>query len=492
MASGRQAGSAERDAPEPIEALLLVKSTSKANPMGPPNASPPPPGETPVADRGPRRRGTGWYRSGSVSLAVFQFMLAGVVTMGVVSVGATLLLRRTDASEAVRSAKEVAAAAVRGAVQPNLTNEVAQGQPAALARFDALIHREVLDGSLVRVKLWAADGTIVYSDEPRLVGKVYPLGPDDLRTLRDGTVTADLSDLSQPENQYERPYHRLLQVYQRVITPDGQPMLFESYLKFSSVTASAQRIWLSTLPSVLGALLLLELAQAPLAASLARKVRSGLRRQQALMRRAIEASDDERRRIAGDLHDGVVQDLAAANFVLAAAAGKLGPDDRHIAADLELVAATNRRSVGALRTLLAEIYPPNLHAAGLQESLRGVCSALVGESATCSIEVQEETEIPTDTEALLFRTAREAIRNAVKHAGATRIDVVVDSQPLGVRLVVADDGVGFDPHQVMARPAHGHLGLRLLSELAVDAGGSLAVESRAGAGTRVVVEVPYR
>ena len=93
-------------------------------------------------------------------------------------------------------------------------------------------------------------------------------------------------------------------------------------------------------------------------------------------------------------------------------------------------------------------------------------------------------------EALLFRGAQEAVRNTIDHTTATRVDITVANGGGRVRLRVHDDGAGFDP--VGPPPGEGtnHLGLALLADLAVDAGGELAVESAPGAGTTVLLEVP--
>src|SRR4051812_49909078 len=94
--------------------------------------------------------------------------------------------------------------------------------------------------------------------------------------------------------------------------------MLETCLRLSSVAASGRRIWLSFLPALVLALLLLELLQVPLAWSLLRRVQAGQLEREALLRRAVDASDAERRRIAADLHDGVVQTLASVSYGLAA------------------------------------------------------------------------------------------------------------------------------------------------------------------------------
>ena len=176
----------------------------------------------------------------------------------------------------------------------------------------------MLDGSLVRVKLWNADGTIVYSDEPRLVGTHYTLGADEKAAFSSGKIEAEVSDLSKPENQYERSQGKLLEVYLPVETPSGKPLLFEAYYRYGLVSSNGSQLWRSFAPIALGALIALELVQIPLAYSLARRLRQRSAERELLLHQALEASDVERRHIASDLHDGVVQDLAGVAYALSA------------------------------------------------------------------------------------------------------------------------------------------------------------------------------
>ncbi|MFL6014850.1 MAG: sensor histidine kinase [Gaiellaceae bacterium] len=422
-----------------------------------------------------------------------QFALSGLLAMLVVALLATIVLRRAGESESVRDARRLTEVLGRSVVEPNLDDGVVRGNRVQLATFDRLVHQRVLRSPVVRVKVWDATGRIVYSDEPRLVGSRYPLGDDELATLKGAGVDAGISDLSAPENRYERPNRKLLEVYMPVHTPSGRPLLFETYLSFSDVAASGRKVWLTFLPALVVALLMLWLLQLPIALSLARRLRRAHAEREALLLRALNASDTERRVIAADLHDGVVQDLAGTSYALAVAAENVDvTPTNEVARALRSGADATRQSMRQLRSLLVEIYPPNLRDAGLEPALNDLAARAVARGVAVDVDVADGLRPSDAVERLVFRTAQEALRNVVEHAGAETCSIEVDANGRGVVLVVADNGRGFERAVLDDRRAQGHLGLALLADQAADLGGSLDIDSTPGAGTRVTLTVPER
>jgi signal transduction histidine kinase len=439
------------------------------------------------------RRRTG--RGGGVPTvggAITRFAIGGIVALAIVGVVTFLVLRDVGTNEALKNAREVTAIVGRGIVEPNLTAGVVRGDPAALARFDRIVHEDVLRDPIVRVKLWTAGGRVVYSDARGLIGRRFKLGADEVASLRNGTVDSGVSDLSLAENRSERGQGKLLEVYLPVRDATGRRLLFEAYQHFSSVASSAHSIWLAFLPALLIALVVLYLLQLPIAASMARRLRRGSREREELLERAIDASSAERRRIAGDLHDGVVQDLAGLSFGLAAAAERSRIDGEEAAAEeLGRGAEQARQSVRGLRSLLVDIYPPSLRQAGLASALSDLLGPVAARGLETVVEVPGDLALPADDEALIFRVAQEAVRNAVAHAAPHKVEVTVSEDTERVRLTVADDGSGFDPAAAVST-GEGHFGLSMLGDLAREAGGRLDVDSAPGAGTRVRLEVPRR
>jgi two-component system, NarL family, sensor kinase len=416
---------------------------------------------------------------------VLQFLAVGLVATAVVGVVGVQVLRERGRHEGIRDAREVAELAARGIVEPQLTRRLLAGDAGARERMDRVVRQRVLREPVVRMKVWSPSGRIVYSDERRLAGSHFPLGNDGRTALRTGRPEANLSDLDEPENRFERHYGKLLEVYVPVRGPDGGALLSESYLRFSSVAASGRRLWLAFVPALVGGLLVLELLQVPLAWSLASRLRRGQREREVLWRRALDASHRERRRIARDLHDGVVQDLNAVSLDLSAAARE--PPGENASA-LSAGATDVRRAIRQLRSALVEMYPPDLQREGLGAVLLDLAAPLSEQGIEVTVEAAKDLNLPLEVEALLFRSAQEGLLNIVRHAAARNARVRVSRSGDRVQLTVTDDGKGFQPDR--PRVDEDHMGLRLLEDLVGSGGGRLEVESAPGRGSCLRVEVP--
>jgi signal transduction histidine kinase len=418
---------------------------------------------------------------------VLRFAVPGIVALLVVGAGSLWLALTVSTDEAVSDARGDARLLARGAVEPAITDDLVAGNADALAYLDAVVHDRVLSRDVVSVRLWAADGTIVYADEADLVGRVYDLGPGELEVLAEGGSEAELSDLSKPENASQRRYGELLEVYQRVKTPEGEPLLFEIYQRQSTIDSRARDVLGTLTPLVLVPLVVLMAVELTLAWWMARRLEQSNQEREQLLLRALDSSEAERRRIAADLHDGVVQDLAGVTYTLAALADKAdsaGEDDQ--ARRLTAAAAETRRSVRSLRSLLVEIYPPNLADAGLEAAVSDLASATIHNGTAVTVRVDPTVRLDDEVEAVVYRVAREALQNVAKHAQADQVTVTLAPQGSEAVLTVSDDGRGFDPGAV----AEGHVGLRLLVDLAREHGADLAVESMPGEGTTVRLVVP--
>lgn len=439
------------------------------------------------ADERPKGERHRWL----VARQVGQFVALALLAVVLVGVATAVASRRAGERAAIVDRSTEALIKAQSLVEPVITDGLLTAEPAAVAAVAEVIERDVIEDDLVRVKIWTADGLIVYSDEDRLEGRRFDLGDEERDAIAAGVMEAEVSDLSAPENVFEREEGKLLEVYLPVRTPSGERLLFEAYFEYGSVLKSAEQTWFVFGSIAVGALIALQIVQVPIAWSLASRLRQRQREREGLLRQALEASDIERRRIAADLHDGVVQDLAGVAYSLAGAARSDGRDGA-TASLLSESAAEVRSSITALRSLLVQIYPPNLAEEGLVPVLTDLLSRVQAQGVHASLDASRLSRpVPESIAGLLYRTAQEALRNVVSHAQASTVDVWLASEDHHVLLEVNDDGIGFDPSA--ARPAGDpHFGLRGLAALANDGGGALTVQSAPGEGTAISLRLPLR
>jgi signal transduction histidine kinase len=280
-------------------------------------------------------------------------------------------------------------------------------------------------------------------------------------------------------------------VYLPIRTPDGRQALFELYQRESSIEASGRDIVLAVAPVVAGSLVLLWLIQLPLAWSTARRLRDGLRERERLLEAALESSSLERRRVAAELHDGPVQDLAGLSFSLAAAAGR-APDatDPATVEALRGGADAAREATRRLRAAVVDINPGRLHDEGLAAAIADLAAPLAARGVRVDLDVPPDLALSRPVEDLFYRAAREGLRNAEAHAGAGRVAVRAAVADGRARLTVEDDGRGVDPATRERRREEGHVGLVLVEDLAAHLEGQARLRSSPGQGTVLEVEVP--
>lgn len=418
---------------------------------------------------------------------LLTFVGIGVlVVLVVVSILGVFAARNLAERQAVNDAANTADLLSEAVVQPHLQNSIVKQDPAAMSVLSDALGEYLATSSLVRVKLWAKDGTILWSDESRLIGEQFKLDPEETEVFDHPRTKAEVSDLNQPENRFERGNGRLLEAYRPVWTPNGTPLLFETYSPYTEVDQHAGQLWRGFAGVTISSLLLFVALMIPLLWRLNSRLRRGHRQREALLQRAVDASADERRRIAATLHDGVVQELAGASFAVSGAADRVGGlgDDR-LSSDLRGAAGTLRDSIGGLRTLLVDIYPETLETAGLLEVLRDLATTLRSRDIEVDLALPDtDPLLGKEADRLIFRIVHECFQNIRKHSSASHVWLSLTPSAKGTVVEIADDGVGFDAAAALNRPAEGHFGLRVLADLANSAGAHLAVSSSPGAGCR--------
>lgn len=213
----------------------------------------------------------------------------------------------------------------------------------------------------------------------------------------------------------------------------------------------------------------------------------------ALRRQLTHAQEEERRRIARELHDQMGQDLTALNLGLKslheAAPAKL----RKLIRPLQKLATQTARD---LHRVALELRPSALDDLGLLKAVRNLAETW---SAHCGIAVDVEfgryspTGVSTEMKTTLYRIIQEALNNVAKHSGAKHASIVLQSAAGHIQAIVEDDGRGFDITKSKSRPIADHsggLGLTGIQERLTGWGGSLNVESAPNQGTTLIVRIP--
>jgi signal transduction histidine kinase len=210
-----------------------------------------------------------------------------------------------------------------------------------------------------------------------------------------------------------------------------------------------------------------------------------------LLSRLISAQEDERRRLARELHDETAQTLGAVSIALARASDSTPADDGSSSAHLEHAREMVDSLIEDTRRLILDLRPMILDDLGLVPAIRWYADSRLGE-------VGIETAVQVDgvgvrplphVETALFRIVQEAVNNVVRHAEARKVGINILSTEGSVRIDLSDDGKGFDP-SVVAGATDGHLGLLGMTERVAILGGEMSVRSQPGVGTTITVEMP--
>jgi two-component system NarL family sensor kinase len=203
--------------------------------------------------------------------------------------------------------------------------------------------------------------------------------------------------------------------------------------------------------------------------------------------RTIELQEAERRRLAADIHDGISQRMVSLWYHLSAADDANPHDPEQVASALAKAKELASAALDEARRAIVGLRPAVLDDLGLGPGLETLATGLPGTAVEVAV---EPCPLPAHVETALFRIAQEALQNVAKHAHARHVRVELRGQRGGVRLVVSDDGCGFDPDRVRSdrrRDAYGLTGIR---ERAALVGATVHVTSRPGEGTTITVAVP--
>lgn len=419
--------------------------------------------------------------------AMTRFGIWTLAAFLIVTVATVLVARALAADLALREASLRGRTFALNVAAPFVTAAVRTQDPVASSGLVTVVQSRLRDGSLDHVKLWSLDGTVIWSDETDLIGKRFDMDDEVVHLFGTRDVFADLSDLSKVENVEERSEGQLLEVYVGAFDAQDRPIVIESYWSTDRLEGDRRLLLLTLTALAVGAMLILTVFLFPLALSLARRVDRARAERSAMLRHALAASDMERRRIAEELHDGLIQNLAALGYALPLIAREL-PEGASVAREVLGAAAPSLQGdISTLRGLVTDLYPAQPTRDGLIAAL-GVLATRANESGVdVHIDVDPRySHVSTEVVQLTYRVLREGLRNVVKHAGAGSASLVATVDGADAVVTVRDDGVG--PPADAVEP--GHFGLRLLEDTLVDVGGELELAAGEGGGAVLVARFP--
>ncbi|MDT0200321.1 ATP-binding protein [Nocardioides sp. AE5] len=349
--------------------------------------------------------------------------------------------------------------------------------------LDAALLPRVESGELLQVKVWAPEGNdsgrIIWSTRAEEIDTVRVLDSELLLFGTDGSEVHEVTTDSYPDRDLPP---ELFEAYVGFADQGGNGYLLEVYKPVADPARIRNALLRDWLPLALGGVLLLGLATLPLSLSLSRRVAAVERERRAIAQQALNAAAAEHQRMAEQIHDRALQDLAGAALMLGTL--RRHPLPAPTRAVVDQVEAIVGDDIALLRDLLDGPYAPPRGDQPLAAAITDWCDELGIDGVR--IEVAESVASGRPEVEVAHRIIKEALRNVARHAPGATVRVEVHDLASEVTALVVDDGPGFDPDAV----PDGHFGLRLMALAAQSRGGSVTVETAPGEGTAIRVVLP--
>jgi len=222
-------------------------------------------------------------------------------------------------------------------------------------------------------------------------------------------------------------------------------------------------------------------------------VRQNQQRAEQLLAQVVAAEEEERKRIAAELHDGVAQWLVRALYQAQLCQALLARrNGAAVSAELTQIERDIDGSLKELRRVLAGLRPPALEELGLTPALERALDSLEAEGVSCNFTMEgTPVRLSPTVEIAVYRIVQEALNNVRKHARASQVTLRLGFQPQALHIEVADNGRGFDvPRTLQGAISLKHLGLLGIKQRVEWLGGTFKLESGEVAGTRLAVSIP--
>jgi signal transduction histidine kinase len=352
--------------------------------------------------------------------------------------------------------------------------------------LDEEVRLRLLGGETARVKLWSLNGTVVYSDEPSLVGQRFGLS-DPARAAVTGELSFEISDLSDPAHSPDRVFGELIEFYVPVVDSSGGVLgLLEIEQRLDTLKTTLGHVRRNLWVSIGTGVGVLSVFIGSLAFASARIMNRRRRQTERILGSLLRVQDEERRRTVGALHDDIGQPLYRLLYGLQGSRSQLGAE--HPASgelgNLEELARDIERTLRAELKLLHSGVPEDLPLVPALRELVDATRAETGQQIELRVELKQDPALEAVTKSALLRAAREGLINVRKHAEATSASVTVSADRTRVVVEVSDNGNG-------TRGSEG-LGLATTRERLESIGGGLRVRGQRGTGTTFRAWVPLR
>ncbi len=435
----------------------------------------------------------------TVGRQLWVFCAVAVLALVLVSVAAVVASRLLARGQALKDAERTTTRLADLVIAPLLPGALS-GSAAQRADLDEAIKNRLADGYLTEVTIWDSTGQVRYDSDPDEIGKRLSLPDEADSAIRSGRVSSDFTDHPEVDPDVaESGQSGLVEVYVPLRIPRQTSMSFEAYYDYGRVNNLANQILGELIPLVLVPLILLQLIHIPMAASWASRVRRQEAERLRLLELTLSASERERVRLAGDLHDGPIQELAGIGYAFEMWSSTLPEPQTPIVAQLQ---GAVQRSIESLRRLMIDLYPPDLDATQLPRTISELAQPLRDTGIEVTIAVAALPELDADTVTAFYRIAREALANVAEHAAASRVSINMGTRGRpdsggqrsphpAVYLRIADDGLGLH-EATLDRRAEGHFGLPLLEDRVRNLGGTLTLTTGAQGGAVLTAVLPNR
>jgi two-component system NarL family sensor kinase len=437
---------------------------------------------------------------------VLRFALASLVAFVAIGlalstlVGRRLVERQVEAAEF--HAQFVAETILRHELRPRELNFLTPLRGERYGELREFVGDRVLRWPIVRLTIWRSDGMVVFSEDPTLVGEQLPLAESLKQAFRRSAAVSTV--MGAADGHGPHPMVKHLDTYVPVFFDaedrGGIPVaMVQVSQDYAGIQSEVSRLFRTVTMTLVAGLAFLYVSLFPILVRVSRtlsrqnaRLEEQARERRRLLDTVLRTSEEERKLLAAELHDGPIQRLAGLGYRLERARNRLDRGNAEGAAALlgELqdgLSDETRR----LREMMAELRPPVLDQRGLDSALRDHAAAFERSwGVGCSVRASLDQRLDPDVETVLYRVAQEALTNVAKHAHAEQAWISLRARNGSVVLEVGDDGIGFDPLYATNNGGPDHFGLTAMQERVEMAGGRWEIHSAPGEGTRVVAEFP--